>query len=382
MKNRRVKEPVRIREKKLANGNVSLYLDIYVNGQRHYEFLKLYLLPGNDAGTRRQNQSTMATANAVKALRIVEIQNSAHGFTPKNSRVSVLDYAEKVTLTKSQSSRGQKGTWLSFFKMLREYEQRPNFSFEQIDRKWIEGFGKFLVELTDTQPNESEGAKDVRRLKHNTCVVYFSKLVTILRMAVEDGLLDKVPNYKTLGALKESHRAFLTLDELNMMHRTPCSKVNESTRRAFLFSCLTGLRYSDVYALKWGNVSQSNGLCRITFRQQKTSELQYLDISPQAEALMGERGESGEEDYVFGKMPNVGTVTRQLNEWAKAAKIEKHVTFHVARHTFATLMLTLGTDLYTVSKLLGHRNVSTTQIYAKVIDQAKREAVLRIPELK
>lgn len=369
---------MRIREKRLANGNVSLYLDVYVDGQRHYEFLKLYLLPGNDAQTRRQNQSTMATANAVKARRIVEIQNGAHGFVPRHMRVPVLDYARKVAQEKMGGSAGLASTWRGFLSLLQEYEQRVGFSFDQVDRRWIEGFGSFLEVHVDSRFNRID--RPGKLLGHNTCVLYFSKLITILRMAVDDGLLGKVPSYRSLGAAEESTRAFLTVEELQAMYKAPCR--HRRLKRAFLFSCLTGLRKSDVFGLRWSQVSFAEGLCRITFRQQKTSALQYLDISPQAVELMGERPAGGEDGLVFGGVPYPSVVRYHLELWAEAANIGKHVTFHVARHTFATLMLTLGADLYTVSKLLGHRNVSTTQVYAKVIDQVKREAVLRIPSLK
>ena len=78
----------------------------------------------------------------------------------------------------------------------------------------------------------------------------------------------------------------------------------------------------------------------------------------------------------FPRMPSaISVIEQRLAEWAKNAGIEKHVTFHVSRHSYATMMLTIGVDIYTVSKLLGHKNVATTQIYAKIIDQKKIDAV-------
>ncbi len=80
-------------------------------------------------------------------------------------------------------------------------------------------------------------------------------------------------------------------------------------------------------------------------------------------------------DNVFVGMPNMGNIGSCIKYWAKRADINKHVSFHTARHTFGTMMLTLGVDLYTVSKLMGHRSVRSTQIYAKIIDQRKDDAV-------
>jgi integrase len=149
------------------------------------------------------------------------------------------------------------------------------------------------------------------------------------------------------------------------------------TKRAFLFGCLTGLRNCDIRALTWADVHHQDGYTRIIFRQAKTKGQEYLDISAQAASLMGEIG--GEDDEVFPLM-HWSSVRKHLFDWAKRAKINKHVTFHCSRHTFAVMMLGV-TDIYTVSKLLGHRELSTTQVYAHVIDKAKREAIDNIPDV-
>ena len=94
---------------------------------------------------------------------------------------------------------------------------------------------------------------------------------------------------------------------------------------------------------------------------------------------MGTRGKP--TDKVFPNLHSITTISETLKDWTYEAGIHKHITFHCGRHTFATLMLTLGTDLFTVSKLLGHRNVHTTEIYAKVLDSTKRKAVNSIPEI-
>lgn len=80
-------------------------------------------------------------------------------------------------------------------------------------------------------------------------------------------------------------------------------------------------------------------------------------------------------------MISLGRTNEILSRWAQAAGINKHITFHVARHTHATMMITLGADLYTVSKLLGHTNIQTTQIYAKIVDETKSKAIDLIPDL-
>jgi integrase len=199
---------------------------------------------------------------------------------------------------------------------------------------------------------------------------------SIINQAYREGLLPTNPiaGIKGVG-YEETNRTYLTIDEVRKLADTPCQ--NEVTKRAFLFGCLTGLRNCDIRALTWADVHDQDGYTRIIFRQAKTHGQEYLDISAQASTLMGIRGR--DNDVVFPLL-SWHAVRQQLKAWAKKAKIPKHVTFHASRHTFAVMMLDV-TDIYTVSKLLGHRELSTTQVYAKVLDKAKREAVDRMPDL-
>ena len=110
-----------------------------------------------------------------------------------------------------------------------------------------------------------------------------------------------------------------------------------------------------------------------------TGGQEYLDISPQAEKYLGTR--RNDADRVFEGFKYGAWTSLELKRWALAAGITKNLTFHCGRHTFAVLMLDLGADIYTVSKLLGHRELSTTQIYAKVLDKNKQKAVSLVPEI-
>ena len=114
----------------------------------------------------------------------------------------------------------------------------------------------------------------------------------------------------------------------------------------------------------------------IRFRQKKTKDLQTLPVSDQAIQLLGIRGKP--EEQVFERLKYSAWYNLKLAQWVMRAGITKHITFHSARHSYATLQLTLGTDIYTVSKMLGHKNLKTTQVYARVIDQKKQEAANKI----
>jgi len=148
-------------------------------------------------------------------------------------------------------------------------------------------------------------------------------------------------------------------------------------KQASLFSALTGLRWSDIINLKWGDIHHSaeHGYY-IRFVQQKTKGAETLYIPDQAYEQLGEKQRA--EEPVFKGLKYSDYISLQISRWALRAGITKKLTFHCFRHTYATLQLTMGTDIYTVSKLLGHRNVKTTEIYTKVIDQKKIEAAKRI----
>ena len=148
----------------------------------------------------------------------------------------------------------------------------------------------------------------------------------------------------------------------------------EKTERASLFSALTGLRFSDVQALTWGKLEYLKDLgYYINFRQQKTGAVERMPVSKQAVELMGEP--RGFNDVVFQNMNRFPHMRKMFRKWISDAGIEKHISFHCFRHSFATNQLTLGNAITTVSKLLGHRDLKTTMVYAKVVDSAKREAV-------
>ena len=172
----------------------------------------------------------------------------------------------------------------------------------------------------------------------------------------------------------ESIRQYLSIEELQILSST---ELDKPFKRAFIFSCLTGLRKSDVEVLEWGDIIEQDGFSRIVFRQRKTKNIEYLDISSQAKQVIGKR--MADSSKVFHDFRYSWYTNKQIMKWTQSVGITKKITFHSARHTFAVMMLTIGVDIYTTSKLLGHRELSTTQIYAKIIDKKKQDAVSKIP---
>lgn len=172
----------------------------------------------------------------------------------------------------------------------------------------------------------------------------------------------------------DSSREHLTRDEINRIIDTPCRR--EDIKRAFLFSCFCGLRMGDIKNLRWGDIKEDNGQFSLSIKMKKTGHALSLPLNDAAVALMGERSENMEE-RVFPKFAvSTGpTIEYNLGLLMDAAGIKKHITFHCGRHSFACLSLDLGVDLYVVSKLLGHRSIAVTQIYGKISDAEKTNAV-------
>ena len=212
-------------------------------------------------------------------------------------------------------------------------------------------------------------------VSRNSAASYFSLFRGVLKLAYRDKYLRENPNdFLEKIESRDIHKEFLTQDELKTLASTPCDI--PVLRNASLFSCLTGLRISDILNLKWENLCTAPDLGHcIRLRTQKTQTEALLPISYEAYALCGEPGTG----KVFKELRRCMT-GYPLKAWIKKAGIQKHITFHGFRHTFGTMMLTLGVDLYTVSKLLGHTKVETTQIYAKIINKKKDDAVSLIDD--
>ena len=387
----KLKEPVRIRFKQLSNGNQSIYLEYYtgdvirkenyVGGKRKYEFLKLYLIPERTREDKAKNEATLALAKAIQSKRIVEVQNDAHGFQNTNkSRVNLLDYLENIgKQSAEQGSRNYARTVLNTVRALKLF-RGDYIAFRDVDKEFLSEFTDYLRQM----PKASKYGvlKTGGRLSNNSVVSYYGTLRTAINRAYKEGIITVNPTKEFDFASKvrqePSRREYLTLDELKTLINTECR--HEIVKRAFLFSCLCGLRVSDIRKLRWCDLQRSGGRVRIEITMQKTKEPLYLPISDEALKWLPERGEANDSDFIF-PLTHEGTVNDTLQHWAKVAGITKHISFHVARHTHATMMLTLGADLYTVSKLLGHKNIATTQIYAKIVDKKKEEAIGLIPNL-
>ncbi len=378
----KAKEPVRIRERKLRDGNISLYLDIYSKGVRKVESLGLYIVPELTALDREQNRQTRAIAEKVKSERIIAIQNFSIGQYEKIKRIgmTLLDWMNQYADSNPNLSKSSIRCRRECAARVKDYlEERVqvNFKLENVDADFCRSFLAYLK----TAPNKLKTIEPTTITQGGA--YHIQTIFTgALNKAVKENLLPRNPmsqlDPKERFHAPESTREYLTVEELKRAIATPCRF--EQTKHAFIFSCFTGLRMGDIMSLTWAKIQDSpDGKSKyIRVRMEKTKKWINIPLSNEAIKWLYPRDDVNEPIF---KLSDASVIEKHIKVWMKDAGINKHITFHCARHTFATTMLTAGVDLYTVSKLLGHSKISTTEIYGKIVDKLKVEAVDKLDHL-
>jgi len=404
---------VKLRQKSITGGRQALYLDFYppikdpkTGKQTRREFLNMFLFDEVQFEVQMYKDE-----NGKEQRRFVPVLDKRG--EPKKIKLSPLDkqhnkdiltIAEQVRQNREHNinkpeiytgyekeqlkikERGEKN-FVEYFKALVENRSGSTHDCWFSAYKYLEAFtggNKRFDELTETffeefknhlltaKSNKSEKAN----LSQNSAVSYFNKVKAALKQAYKDQYLHSDLNAR-INPVKQvdTHRNFLTIDELNNLIKTECQ--NPLLKRAALFSALTGMAFKEIQNLKWENIQYSKDYgYSLPHTRQKTGKDNYLPIAEQAFTLLGERKEPF--DNVFDGLKYSAYSNKHLYQWIGAAGITKDITFHCFRHTWATLQLSKGTDIYTVSKMLGHKDLKTTQIYAKIIDQTKRDATEKI----
>lgn len=367
------KNNVVLREKKLANGNISLYLDIYRDGQRSYEFLKLYI--NNKARNpieKEQNNSNYKLANRIRTDRENELNNLAFDYIPPTKlKVLFFEFAQNYLDNYTKRDKAMiKGAIEDFRRFIKE--DYPAFKPEtlkisQIDRIMIIHFIEFLQDN-----HKGEGANS-----------YYGRFKKILNHAVAKNIIAKSPAQKKEPGDKELsckkptglRKQILTNEEIQLIAKAETK--HQETKKAFLFCLCTGLRFVDVKALKYSNIDFSSS--RLKIDQQKTDRSVIVDLNKTALKLIGE---SGEPDSLIFDLPGRKWATKTITNLVKKAGIKKHITWHSARHSLAVNLLTSDEkpDIKTVSSILGHASTKTTEVYLHVVDELKKKAVNALPD--
>ena len=371
----KVKEPVRIREKVLEGGTISLYLDMYYKGNRKKEGLKLYIIPETTPTARLQNKNTRKLAEQIKAQRILDIQKD--GLVDweklKRSRTTLLSWLDDFVTCEEHLSPSSARSKRNAKARVEEYLAsigKSDLLLSEVDRDFCRGFVAFL--------RTCKIHKGKKTMSNTTARLLMIRIAAAMNKAVVEGLIHSNP-FKSLEAKEKPKRAtaireFLTVEELKVLIKTPCRL--DIVKKAFLFSCFTGLRYSDIKSLLWSEIhTAADGKSfYIEHRQVKTKNTVTIPLSDEALKWMPEQ-KDGINQVFYELKISTSTLGVILKEWMKDCKIDKHITYHCSRHTAATTLLTLGANLYVVSKLLGHKSIQMTEVYAKIVDQKKVETM-------
>lgn len=373
---------VKLRKRKITGERQSLYLDFYPavinpeNGElTRREYLGMYIFDNTrNPLDKIHNTDTLNTAEQIRQKKESEFNKPEIYSTLEQEQIkknkkqdgNFITYFKKLAEKRNTSNRF---IWLGSCDFLKLFKGEV-LRFSDIDSELCDEFREFLK---STKSKKS----DKMQLSENSIKTYYDKFRSALKQAYKDGYLSENIAEKT-NAVKqaETQRNYLTLKELNTLVKTPCRSTEIKIQA--LFSALTGLRRSDIQKLIWGEVQHVEGSgYLIRFMQKKTGGTETLPITEQAFNLLGERKQPTDAVFTLIQATNQRE-NRHLTKWVLDAGITKKITFHCFRHTFATLQLSMGTDIYTVSKMLGHKDLNTTQIYAKIIDETKRTASNRI----
>lgn len=343
---------VKLRSKKNSDGSISLYLDTYIKGTRSYEFLGIKINK-NDPERKQKKQ----IAEAKRSKRELEVISNYHDI-PKNFNGDddFLEFFEN-----NAKDMSAKGAFKNFKSFTANKCINGKLPFKLLSEKLIEDFKEYLQ----------------KKFKNSTAWVYLLKLKTILNKAVKEKLIIQSPAKYVRIKLEDIEKVFLTENELKSLAETESNNIE--VKKAFLFSCFTGLRISDVKKIIWSQIHED----KLYFKQTKTKGIEYLPLSETAlkYLYLNVNKNEIEQDKVVFELRDFETINSYLRKWAKKAGIKKYLTFHSARHTFATMSLNSGIDIYTVSKMLGHKSIKNTEIYAKIVNKTVEEAINKLPRL-
>lgn len=341
---------------RITSQGESLYLDYRINGKRQYEFLKLILNPGKGLIERDKNKEVLRIAESIRAKRELDIHSGRFSIVSKQKQDSdFIQYYEEFIRNYDKKDYRLLSNTLTHFKT---FIKKDSIPCSQVNEALLKKFKGYLD----------------KEFNGETPFNYFKKFKKVLAEATREDYFRKNPaeyviNHKTEGIKKD----ILDFEEIQILANTKCD--NDIIKRAALYCCMTGLRFCDVNVLKWKNI-QKNAM-RLT--QLKTGREVLVNLNASATTLLGKRGKP--EDRVFA-LPSYTTCKKIVLRWVKAAKIDKHISWHCFRHSFGTNLIIHGADVRSASSLLGHSSLIETQKYVRLVDSLKEDAVSKLPEIK
>ena len=349
---------VKLRKKKLSDGRSSLYLDLYVDGKRKYEFLEIHTLPG-----AIENKEKLRQAEIVRAKRELEQSGDRFGIVTDHKKTAdFMKYAKGYLESYgNRDIRMVKFSLRKFEEYLAKRRRSSTLKMQEVTPELCSGFRSYLMD-------PSCG------LKGETPQNYFARFKRIIKAAMVENLILKDPTAGlSIRRTNEFHKEVLSQEEIKLLAQTPCG--NDDVRRAFLFSCFTGVGLAEATELTLANIKGD----RFWYVRKKTNKKVNLVLHNSARILLGTQLTKTEPVFKF---PSSTAVNKCLQNWVERAGIEdKKITFYSARHSFATNLLRNGVNLKTVADCLGHTTVHHTVKYLHYVDGLKDEAVAALLQL-
>lgn len=255
--------------------------------------------------------------------------------------------------------------------------RKPDILLKDVNRDTISGLFKYMRE---DYRNPGQIKADGGKLADFTLVLFEETVKAIFNKAVRDGLIPFNPVQDLAKEerfhVPDKHREYLTTDELKRFLAVETQTQAEQTvQKAFGFSCMTGLRLGDMQRLRWSDIKNIGEVQAVSIIQHKTKRLVTVPLNELALSLLPPRPDNGEDGIIFPLVKKPDNVAKYVRRIKEKAGIEKDFTYHSSRHSAATLAITAGAELYSVSKILGHGSIVSTQVYASVNMEKKAEAV-------
>jgi len=352
---------VTLREIENKDFTTSLYLDIYHNGKRYKEFLKeCKLVKIVTPLDRIANKQKKQLANQIRDKRSIELQANEDGVMANhNNKIELKAYFEHfIENYNKKDKRNVEGVYNKFLAFAKDKNINIT-TLKQLNENIVQDFANYLQNVCT-----GEGASS-----------YFARFKKVLKKAVKDKVILSSPaNDVTIKRDESIKKDILTIEEIQILANTQIS--NKEVRNAFLFSCVTGLRWVDVKALQWKHINlDTNVLSKV---QAKTDVKVEVTLNNTALSLLPTK--EGKNDLLFNLPSHTGAL-KTLRNWLEKAEIEKHITWHCARHSFATNLIYYKTDVLIVSKLLGHNTLKYTQRYTHIANDLKKQATDNLPTI-
>lgn len=377
---------VEIKERKLTAGNRSLYLEYYETGFRKKENLHLYLVPDDAPNAKRLNERTYNRAREIQAQRILNPPSFESRKKPEeNERAKTItwlqwcdEYIQSAVEDENCKKMIQhKGVVRKRIAAYLKRARRTDILLKEVDKDTVSGLFSYM---RDEYRNPRQIKSGGGRLADFTLLLFEETVKAIFNKAVREGL---IPFNPIQGLAKEErfhvpdkHREYLTTDELKRFLAVETQTQAERTvQKAFGFSCMTGLRLGDMQRLRWSDIKDTGEVLMVSIVQQKTGLPVTVPLNELAISLLPPRPENGEDGIIFPLVKKPDNVAKYVRRIKEKAGIEKDFTYHSSRHSAATFAITAGAELYSVSKILGHGSIVSTQVYASVNMEKKTEAV-------